>query len=138
MQFSIKAGAVRVFEAVTTPQGLDTWWTKQSKGEAKLGSPYLLHFGPGYNWRARVTKCVQARAFELTMGESHADWMNTRVGFQLSEHNRTTTLEFSHLGWPAANEHYRVSVYCWAMYLRILTRQIEYGEAVPYEKRLSV
>jgi hypothetical protein len=31
-----------------------------------------------------------------------------------------------------------ISTYCWAMYLRILKRWLEFGEQVPYEKRLSV
>ncbi|MCH8956850.1 SRPBCC domain-containing protein, partial [candidate division KSB1 bacterium] len=37
-----------------------------------------------------------------------------------------------------ANEHYRVSCYCWAMYLRLLKRYVEHGETVPYEDRLDV
>jgi uncharacterized protein YndB with AHSA1/START domain len=37
-----------------------------------------------------------------------------------------------------ADAHYRVSCYCWAMYLRILKRYLEHGETVPYAKRLDV
>jgi hypothetical protein len=44
---------------------------------------------------------------------------------------------FYHLCWPEANEHWRVSNYCWAMYLRILKRYLESGESVAYEKRLD-
>jgi hypothetical protein len=36
------------------------------------------------------------------------------------------------------SEHYRISCYCWAMYLRILKRYLEHGEQVPYAKRLDV
>jgi Activator of Hsp90 ATPase homolog 1-like protein len=32
----------------------------------------------------------------------------------------------------------KISSYCWAMYLRILKRYVEFGEEVPYEKRLQV
>ena len=138
MQFPVKAPAARVFEAVSTPNGLDTWWTKRSTGEPKLGATYGLHFGPGYDWQARVTKCAAPREFELQMGASHEDWENTRVNVQLSEKSGTTMVQFSHTGWPSANAHWRTSVYCWAMYLRIMSRHIEHGESVPYEKRLSV
>jgi hypothetical protein len=31
-----------------------------------------------------------------------------------------------------------VSCFCWAMYLRILRRHLEYGEEVEYERRLDV
>jgi uncharacterized protein YndB with AHSA1/START domain len=138
MQFPVKASAARVFQAVSTPQGLDTWWTKRSTGEPKLGAAYELHFGPGYDWRARVTRCAAPREFELQVGESHEDWVNSRVAFHLAEKGGTTTVHFSHTGWPSANEHWRSSVYCWAMYLRIMTRNIEHDESVPYEKRLNV
>jgi hypothetical protein len=47
-------------------------------------------------------------------------------------------VRFHHLGWPEANEHYRISCFCWAMYLRIMKRNLEYGETVPYERRLAV
>jgi hypothetical protein len=60
------------------------------------------------------------------------------VGFELEEAGGETQVRFHHLGWPAANDHYRISCYCWAMYLRILKRYLEYGELVPYEKRLEV
>ena len=75
--FSINASPDRVFRAVSTPEGLDRWWTRRSSG-------------------------------------------------------------FSHTGWPSANEHFRVSSYCWAMYLRVLRRYLEHGEVVPYEQRDGV
>jgi len=46
-------------------------------------------------------------------------------------------VRFCHRGWPAENEHYRVSCHCWALYLRLLRRQVEYAESVPYEQRLD-
>jgi hypothetical protein len=50
----------------------------------------------------------------------------------------STDVHFYHEGWPQANEHFKISSFCWAMYLRILKRNIEKGELVPYEKRLDV
>jgi hypothetical protein len=66
------------------------------------------------------------------------DWMATRVGFRLEGRKSGTWVGFYHTGWPSANEHYRVSCNCWALYLRILRRYLEHGESVPYEKRLDV
>ena len=86
--FLIKAPFERVYQAISTPQGLDAWWSQRSAGDAKEGSEFQLWFGPAY-------------------------------------------------GWPSANEHCRISSYCWAMYLRILRRFLEHGEVVPYEARLE-
>jgi uncharacterized protein YndB with AHSA1/START domain len=134
----IKASPERVFRAVSSPVDLDAWWTKQSTGKPELGSEYHLGFGPEYDWRARVTKCVPNADFELELTAADADWVGTRVRFLLAEEAGQTRLQFSHTGWPHTNEHYRISVHCWAMYLRILRRHIEHGEVVPYEARLDV
>jgi uncharacterized protein YndB with AHSA1/START domain len=136
--FPIKAPLERVFAAISTPPGLDAWWTKRSAGIATDGAEWELWFGPTFDWRARVTRAVAATEFELQLTAADPDWVGTRVGFQLHPAGDTTHIRFSHTGWPTANEHWRISCYCWAMYLRILRRYLERGETVPYEQRLDV
>ena len=138
LDLPIDAAVGRVFDAVSTPQGLESWWTVRAGGTPALGAEYALFFGPEYDWRATVTECVPARAFELEMVRADADWQGTRVGFRLDGRNDRTWLQFHHTGWPAVNEHYRISCSCWALYLRILRRHLEFGESVPYERRLDV
>ncbi|HEX6050761.1 MAG TPA: SRPBCC domain-containing protein [Gemmatimonadaceae bacterium] len=136
--FPVFAPASRVFEAVSTPAGLDRWWTITSSGEPRLGTEYALDFGPTYQWRARVSACEPDRLFELELTTAMDDWIGTRVRFDLTETNGTTQVRFAHLGWPDPTEHYRVSSFCWAMYLRLMKRNVEHGEVVPYELRLDV
>jgi len=136
--FRIKAPPARVFEGVSAPAELDRWWTEQSSGDPSQGAEYSLGFGPGYAWQATVTRCDPAAAFELRLTRADADWLGSLVGFELEAVGKETQVRFHHLGWPAPNDHYRISCYCWAMYLRILKRYLEYGELVPYEKRLEV
>jgi uncharacterized protein YndB with AHSA1/START domain len=136
-EFPIKATPGRVFEAVTTPEGLNTWWTKQSSGEPVLDSRYELYFGPDSDWTATVIRSVQDRAFELQITTPAKDWEDTRIGFRLEEKEDMTWVHFHHTGWPEDNAHYRISCHCWALYLRLLRRFIEHGEVVPYEKRLD-
>lgn len=134
----IQAPIERVFDAVSTPAGLDTWWTKTCTGAPVEGAEFSLGFGPGYHWRARVTRCRPNTKFELQLTDADADWMGTRVRFQLDASGDSTQLRFSHIDWPTANEHWRISCYCWPIYLRLLRRSLEFGEVVPYEERLSV
>lgn len=136
--FIVGAKPDAVFAAISTPAGLDEWWSKKSSGEAKPGAVYELDFGPGYLWKARVVAVEANRKFALEMFDAHEDWMNTRVSFELKPGANDTTVVFSHTGWPSNNEHYRTSCYCWAAYLRIMRRYVEHGEQVPYEKRLDV
>jgi uncharacterized protein YndB with AHSA1/START domain len=136
--FPIKARASRVFEAVSSAAGMDAWWTKESSGEPHVGSEYKLGFGPKFDWRAKVTECVKDSAFELEITQADADWIGTRVGFHLEDRAGITNVRFHHTGWPSQNEHWRISCYCWPMYLRIMRRYLEHGEVVPFEERLDV
>ena len=137
-QFPISASSQKVFQAVSTPVGLDAWWTRDSAGRPEEGAEYQLGFGPQYDWRAVVSRCMPNREFELKLVQAEKDWLGTRVGFVLSEDGAVTNVSFHHLGWPESNEHYRISCYCWAMYLRLLKRYVELGEMVRYEDRLDV
>ena len=136
--FPIDVPIARVFAGVSTPAGLDQWWTKRSAGKPVQNGEYELWFGPKFDWRARVTRSVADQAFELEITRADADWIGTRVGFELEGSKKSTQVRFHHTGWPANNDHYRISCFCWAMYLRILKRHLEFGETVPYEERLSV
>jgi len=136
--FIINAPAAKVFDGICTTKGLDNWWTKSSRGEPVIDSVYHFDFGPGYQWNAIVSKCKTGEAFEWIMTGSDKDWLGTKVGFILNLRENITEVSFYHTGWPENNEHYRISCYCWAMYLRILKRNLEFGETVPYEQRLDV
>jgi len=136
--FYINVPIEKVFEAVSTPEGLEQWWTKRSSAEQKSGGIYELWFGTEYDWRAKVTKYKPNSDFELEIFNADKDWNGTLVGFHLEEKDDSTTVRFHHKNWSEENEHYRISCYCWAMYLRILKRYLEYEETVPYEVRLDI
>lgn len=134
----IGAPAARVFDALTTPAGLNEWWTLESDGVAEPGATYRLDFGPGYRWTATIAAVDPPRWIEWEMTGADVDWTGTRVGARLTERDGRTLVDFYHAGWRHANEHYRTSSCCWAQYLRILRRFLEHGERVPYDVRLDV
>lgn len=133
--FPIKASSDKVFRAVSTPEGLASWWTNHSSGEPAQGAEFELWFSPEYDWRAVVSKYVPDNEFEFEMTKSTEDWQGTRVGFVLDEKEGVTQVRFYHTGWPEANDHYRGSSFCWALYLRLLKRYVEHGEVVQFEDR---
>ena len=135
--FPIAAPADRVFAAVATPEGLDEWWTLGCEGAPSVGASWRLDFGPGYVWTADVRVLDLNRAIEWEMLDADADWRGTRVGIELEPSGTRTQLRFRHTGWRAANDHFRSTSFCWAMYLRVLKRFVELGEHTAYEVRLD-
>jgi uncharacterized protein YndB with AHSA1/START domain len=136
-EFPVKASVERVFEAVATPGGLDLWWTLRSSGDARVGGVWELFFGEGYDWRAVVTRCEFGRLIEWQMTPGDADWKGTRVGIELAPIEGGTRVNFWHTGWPEANAPYRISAFCWAMYLRLMKKWCETGDVVDYARRLD-
>ena len=134
--FPVAVDATRVFEALSTPDGLNHWWTARCTGTPRVGAEYELGFGPGEDWRAEVIWYERDREFELEMIDADEDWRSTRVGFSLAGTPGGTHVQFRHTRWSEVNDHFRRSSYCWAMYLRLLVRFLEHGEHVRYEDRL--
>src|SRR3954466_14261539 len=94
--FPINAPLEIVFNSVSTPKGLDIWWSKSSKGIPAPEEVYDLYFGNGYFWVAVVSKYVPNKEFELTMTKADGDWMDTKVGFSLINQNNITYVHFYH------------------------------------------
>ncbi len=136
--FSINSPVEKVFEILSTPEGIEKWWAQKASGKVGLGETIYLFFEPDYNWTALVSKFKNDEEFELTMQTSDNDWQGSKVGFRLIEKPSETEVHFYHTGWKTDNEHFRVSNFCWAMYLRILKRNLELGKFIPYKDRLSV
>lgn len=136
-QFPISAPPDAVFEAISSATGLNAWWAKETLANPVEGGIYQLNFGPQYNWQATATRYRPNHEFELTLTEAMPDWLGTRVRFLLYEKEGLTEVQFSHKGWPEESDHFRISSFCWAMYLRLLKRYIETGQVVEYEKRLE-
>ena len=85
-----------------------------------------------------MTRAVPGREFELEFTHALEDWIGSRVGVVLKGDGASTQVRFHHRGWTEASPHFRTSSYCWAMYLRVLKRNLEFGEVVPYDERLNV
>jgi hypothetical protein len=121
------------------PQGLDRRWTKSATGEAKENAEYALSFAPGYDWREQSHAAFPVQHLSFTLRKRiPTGWTHAWAVIWSRRVRTVTQVRFYHKGWPADNEHWRVSCYCWAMYLRVLRRYLEHGEFVPYEKRLEV
>lgn len=134
-RFFVKATTQKIFEAFTSSNGLNSWWTKESSGEPILNETYRFYFTKEYDWRAKVTHVVPDKELTWQMTEAMHDWMPTQVGFKLTEENQGTAIYFFHTNWQQANEHFAISNFCWGQLLKGLKEYCETGVIVPFEKR---
>jgi len=135
---TIQSSAENVYEVLTTPKGLAAWWTKSSSGHPELGAEYQLFFSDEYDWRAIVLENDENTKFVFEIITADEDWTGTKVKFFLTRKGDSTDLQFEHTGWKETNDHFRVSSYCWAKYLRLLKKFIEEEVIVPYDERQNL
>ena len=133
--FWIEASADKIFEAITTPEGLNSWWPLKSSGKAEVGATYNFFFTEEYDWYGTVTECVPNKSFHIKMTQADEDWTPTAFGFDMEELEGGVQIRFWHKGWPQCNHHYRRSSYCWAILLKGLKDYVEKGIVVPFEER---
>ena len=137
-RYPVNASAKKVYNAITSPEGLNSWWTLKSEGSPVKGSIYRFFFEEAYDWYASVEDAQQDTLIRWKFSEAEPDWTGTRLEMRLSEKGDWTWIEFAHTGWSDASEHFRISSNCWAQYLRLLKHYLEKGEVVPYKDRLNV
>lgn len=127
-----------VFTAVTSPEGLNSWWTQRAAGQPKVGANYQFYFGPEYDWRAKVIRYQPQQLIYFEMGRSDEDWEGTQLRFQVIPKDGKTLTRLEHVGWNSNNDHFRRTSYCWAIYLKGLKRYLEEGIVLPFEERSAV
>lgn len=138
IQLRINTPASRIFHSFSDPDGLSAWWTQHALANPKVGGIYDFFFGPDYEWKGEVTLLREDEAIEWRMIKASPDWVGTKVGVSLKSGADHTLVDFYHTGWKEASDHFRISSYCWAIYLRCLKANVEKGIVTHYEDRLMV
>lgn len=134
--FYINAAKEKIFEAVSTPEGLNNWWPLRSSGKPGLNEEFNLYFAEEYNWFATVSKFTENEAIEFSMTEAMKEWRPTRFGFILEEEAPNQTyVQFYHSDWEEITKEFRTASYCWADLLRQLKKYLEEGIITPFENR---
>lgn len=133
--FPIKGSVEKIFDAITTPNGLNCWWPLRSEGSPKLKNEYTFYFGPEYDWRAEVIEVSQNKSITWLMTSAMEDWMNTLVGFKLEPKTDHVQVTFFHNNWKDASEHYGISTFCWGQLLNGLKNYVEKGVIIPHAER---
>ncbi|MEZ0446513.1 SRPBCC family protein [Cellulomonas sp. ICMP 17802] len=126
-----------VFAAVTDVRG---WWVDAIEGgTAELGDEFVFHNEPVHVSRQRLTDVVPGELVEwlvleaeLTFVEDTAEWVGTRVRFEITPEGGRTRLRFTHVGLVPAHECFEICHNAWSWYINVsLRRRITTGAGLP-------
>lgn len=126
--FHINAPREKVYQALTTLDGLSHWWTAQATGETGLGAVLEFGFGTPLITKMKVIALLSDQLVRWECIDGPDDWKHTIISFQLSDNEARTLVRFDHDKWKKANDFYAACSFSWGRYLESLRQLCQTGK----------
>lgn len=127
----INAPGEKVYEALTTLNGLSNWWTLQVSGETQVGGILQFMFGKdGFDMKIDSLKPDDKVEWECVAGPD--DWIGTTINFKLDSNDGKTRLRFEHAGWKEDNDFFAGCSFSWGRYMESLRQLCQTGIGAPF------
>ena len=133
MQLGIEADADTVYAAISTAEGIRSWFTATADAEQEVGGLHELSFpGVPEPWRLRVVEADPGA--RLVLRGENGPWTDTTQTYEVlpEEEGKGVVLRFTHSGFPAVDDGYRNFTYGWATKFVQLKSYAETGEPAPF------
>jgi len=134
---STSAGADTILGAITSLDGLRSWWTSDTSGDPAQGGLIEFRFGGGgpdmsvehISETDVIWKCVSGPE----------EWLGTTIEFRMQQdEGDKTAVYFTHRGWADETPfHYHCSMK-WAVFLLSLKAYLDLGEGRPFPNDIQI
>ncbi len=130
--FHIDAPRAKVYDALTSLQGLRGWWTDQTTGNTGRDGVIAFRFGQA-GMDFKVTGLDKDKKVEWKCVAGFDDWLPTSISFTLDENEGKTRVRFAHDGWENTNDHYAGCNFSWGRYMESLRQYCQVGQGSPFK-----
>jgi uncharacterized protein YndB with AHSA1/START domain len=127
-----------VYDALTTLDGLAAWWTSDTQGEPVPGGTIQFRFGDTGGFDMNVLDQRPNERVEWQVTDGPAEWLGTRIGFDLKQEDDYTIVLFEHGGWQEPVELMSHCSTKWATFLMSLKQLLETGTGAPHPHDVRV
>ena len=131
-RIGIAAAASEVYKALTTDEGLSTWWTTDTTGAGDVGSIIRFRFNGGGPDFEVVELVTNHKVVWRHHGEMPPAWMGSEISFLLEESEKQTIVNFSHYNWQKSDDFLAHCSTKWGIFMMSLKSCIETGRGQPY------
>ncbi|HEX6707148.1 MAG TPA: SRPBCC domain-containing protein [Albitalea sp.] len=139
----IKAPIAKVYDALSTIEGLARWWTTTTTGSSRIGGDVAFRFHTetgdeigGFDME--VLELVPEQKVRWRVKAGPAEWVGTDIEFLLSRQDDYTIVMFGHRKW---REEVEFMAHCstkWATFLLSLRDLVETGKGRPAPHDLRI
>ena len=118
-----------VLPALTTIDGLASWWTRDTEGDASVDGIIKFRFVPG-GFDMKVVE-IRPDRVRWEVAEGPEEWMGTTITFDLKQDGEHTVVLFAHEGWREPVEFMHHCSTKWGSFLMSLKSLVETGQGAP-------
>jgi uncharacterized protein YndB with AHSA1/START domain len=142
-RIGIQAPIAKVYEGLSTVEGVANWWTREATGESKTGGTIRVCFMDKRgeevgSMEIQVVALEPNRQVHWRIGSGPAEWVGTEVTFTLNQEAEYAIVLSSHSHW---REDVEFTAHCSmksATFLLSLHQLIETGFARPSPGDLEI
>ena len=152
----IAAPAEKIYNAITSQDGLSAWWTPNTVAKPQVDSTAHFPFGPNYFKEMKITELQPSKLVRWTCTAGADEWIGTNLSFQLESGGKTalqnahpeitgqteqlqgeeaTLLIFHHDDWRDYTLMFAECSYTWGQFLRSLKLFCETGKGRPWPEQ---
>ena len=135
-QIGIKTSLQKTFNAVSTLDGISSWWTTTT-GAPALDGELNFHFGEHCIY-TKVTALEKDASIEWTVLGEAGEWLDTRICFNLEKTNEQTLINFEHNNWQKTTPMFSHCSTKWAVFLLSLKDYLETGTGRPFPDDIQI
>src|SRR3954451_16897277 len=125
------ATPAKVYDALTTVEGLAGWWTEDTKGSGDhVGDVVAFRFLAG-GFDMEVVTLEPGERVVWRVVDGPEEWVRTTVDWDLRQDGDYTIVLFKHEGWKDPVEFMHHCSTKWGSFLLSLKSLVETGEGAP-------
>lgn len=132
----IETSPDKLFQALSSEQGLSNWWTKAKKNAEET----TFFFGPDEEHQVVMKTLSSTPNKELRWQCVAGPWTDKgEFVFSISEDKRGSSLDFAHHGWQETDDFYKHCNPKWGFFLAVSLKQyLESGSGLPHPNDPSI
>ena len=127
----------KVYDALTTVDGLAGWWTDDTKGNREVGGVLAFRFPQG-GFDMEVVELRPGERVAWRVVDGPQEWIGTMIHWDLRQDGDYTIVLFKHEGWKEPVEFMNHCSTKWATFLMSLKSLVETGEGAPSPRDVQI
>ena len=127
-----------IYEALSTIEGLSSWWTTDTHGDPDIGGTIAFRFGGDDGFDMLVRELVPAKRVAWQVVAGPEEWIGTEVTFDIHQDDEWTIVLFEHVGWREQVEFMSHCSTKWATFLLSLVELVQSGSGRPHPHELKI